>query len=80
MSGGTFDTHRPPERDVIEDCVHCGFCLDACPTYALWAQEADSPRGRIVLMSEALAGAELTDEPPDAFRRGVRGGGPVRPS
>jgi glycolate oxidase iron-sulfur subunit len=48
---------------VIEDCVHCGFCLDACPTYVLWGEEPDSPRGRIVLMSEALQpGSELSEE------------------
>jgi glycolate oxidase iron-sulfur subunit len=58
-----FDTQRLPEQDVLDDCVHCGFCLDTCPTYVLWAQEADSPRGRITLIDEALNGTgELSDE------------------
>jgi glycolate oxidase iron-sulfur subunit len=58
-----FDDHRPPDPAIVEDCVHCGFCLDSCPSYVLWAQEADSPRGRIVLIDEALrGGAELDDE------------------
>ena len=48
-------------RELIDDCVHCGFCLPACPTYDLWSEEMDSPRGRIVLMKESLEG-EITPE------------------
>ena len=54
-----FDTHHAPLAELIDDCVHCGFCLPACPTYALWGTEADSPRGRIHLMAQALGGAPL---------------------
>ncbi|HEY7145113.1 MAG TPA: 4Fe-4S dicluster domain-containing protein, partial [Streptosporangiaceae bacterium] len=55
-------------REVAGDCVHCGFCLPACPTYLLWGQEADSPRGRIYYMKAQLEGRR-----PDAdtFRRHI---------
>ena len=60
---GNFDAHNPPSPDLVADCVHCGFCLPACPTYALWNRETDSPRGRIHLMKVALEGkAQITDD------------------
>lgn len=42
---------------AVQACVHCGFCLSACPTYQELGEEMDSPRGRIVLMKQVLEGA-----------------------
>ena len=59
---GIFDSHHPPSGELIADCVHCGFCLPTCPTYALWGEEMDSPRGRIYLMKLGIEGAaSMTD-------------------
>jgi glycolate oxidase iron-sulfur subunit len=56
-------------RGVIKDCVHCGFCLPACPTYQLWGEEMDSPRGRIHLVNQILDGAGLTIAAAEHFDR-----------
>ena len=47
---------------AVDQCVHCGFCLSACPTYKVLGEEMDSPRGRILLMKEALEGNLTVDE------------------
>ena len=61
---------RPVQPELIADCVHCGFCLPSCPTYSLWHEEMDSPRGRIHLMSGLVDGSiALTDTVVEHFDR-----------
>jgi glycolate oxidase iron-sulfur subunit len=58
------------QPELIADCVHCGFCLPTCPTYELWHEEMDSPRGRIHLMSGLVDGSlRLTDTVAEHFDR-----------
>ena len=51
-----------PMEEAVRSCVHCGFCLAACPTYGELEQELDTPRGRIVLMKEVLEGGLEIEE------------------
>ncbi len=69
---------------ALDPCVHCGFCLPACPTYLATGDEADSPRGRIVLM-RALERGELAADDEGLVSHldaclGCRGCEPVCPS
>jgi glycolate oxidase iron-sulfur subunit len=65
-----WDERRPPELDLIRDCVHCGFCLPTCPSYTVFEEEMDSPRGRIVLMRVGHEeGAEISPEMVTHFDR-----------
>ncbi len=58
-----------PDPATVADCVHCGFCLPTCPTYALWGEEMDSPRGRIHLMEQELGGEPLSASMVEHFDR-----------
>jgi glycolate oxidase iron-sulfur subunit len=60
MSEHELDPHGEL-RKLAGDCVHCGFCLPACPTYQLWGEEMDSPRGRIHLITQILDGTPGTE-------------------
>lgn len=51
-----LDFKNPPDQNVIDACVHCGFCLATCPSYRVIGKETDSPRGRIYLMNELNKG------------------------
>jgi glycolate oxidase iron-sulfur subunit len=56
IPAGELGVHGEAMSEVVESCVHCGFCLPACPTYMALEEELDSPRGRIFLMKEVLEG------------------------
>lgn len=57
-----FDSKNPPKQELIDSCVHCGFCLSTCPSYRVIGKEMDSPRGRIYLMNGINKGQASLDE------------------
>src|SRR5436305_351140 len=56
IPAGTLGPLGEPMAHAVQACVHCGFCLAACPTYRELGQEMDTPRGRILLMKQVLEG------------------------
>ncbi len=49
-------------ESILRKCVHCGFCTATCPTYQLFGDELDGPRGRIYLIKQMLEGGEVSDK------------------
>jgi glycolate oxidase iron-sulfur subunit len=61
MAGSNIASADAPKQVDLDKCVHCGLCLNACPTYRELRVEMDSPRGRIYQMVQVANGAPVTE-------------------
>jgi glycolate oxidase iron-sulfur subunit len=55
--------HALLDKKLLKECVHCGLCLDYCPTYRVMGHEADSPRGRIYQIRQVYEGKVSAEDP-----------------
>src|SRR5450759_4424373 len=68
---GLSELTSPNFKKLINQCIHCGLCSQACPTYAVFGAEMDSPRGRIALMRAASQGRLSPDEFNNTFAKHI---------
>ncbi len=61
----------PYFKNLLNSCIHCGLCLQACPTYAVFGTEMDAPRGRIALMRAASEGRISLEDFHDGFSQHI---------
>ncbi len=71
MNSALPELTTPEFKTLVAQCIHCGLCLQACPTYDVFGTEMDAPRGRIALMRAATEGRITADEFSNTFAKHI---------